>query len=203
MTHPSNDFFWLRAVRTVLHVFILRNRNRTKRKFVVFWFLISNTLNRHIKKPSKWTPNVKRLKRKCSRRWINSSPFKKVSITNCLLHFAACFSQSQIFLHWGWLDEWATNWPIAFVYRCYLFIEFLFFVCLSEQILCWFPDFSKLVQQRELLDGQLNENKSVLEELNLLKDDNQVSDVMTVWSSNGDANCCAFIFRCTNYMGQC
>lgn len=35
-------------------------------------------------------------------------------------------------------------------------------------------DFSKLVQQRELLDGQLNENKSVLEELNLLKDDNQV-----------------------------
>lgn len=38
-----------------------------------------------------------------------------------------------------------------------------------------FIDFSKLVQQRELLDGQLNENKSVLEELNLLKDDNQVS----------------------------
>lgn len=37
-----------------------------------------------------------------------------------------------------------------------------------------FIDFSKLVQQRELLDGQLNENKSVLEELNLLKDDNQV-----------------------------
>lgn len=36
-------------------------------------------------------------------------------------------------------------------------------------------DFSKLVQQRELLDGQLNENKSVLEELNLLKEDNQVS----------------------------
>lgn len=31
------------------------------------------------------------------------------------------------------------------------------------------------MQQRELLDGQLNENKSVLEELNLLKDDNQVS----------------------------
>lgn len=30
------------------------------------------------------------------------------------------------------------------------------------------------MQQRELLDGQLNENKSVLEELNLLKDDNQV-----------------------------
>lgn len=37
-----------------------------------------------------------------------------------------------------------------------------------------FSDFSKLVQQRELLDGQLNENKSVLEELNLLKEDNQV-----------------------------
>lgn len=36
-------------------------------------------------------------------------------------------------------------------------------------------DFSKLVQQRELLDGQLNENKSVLEELNLLKADNQVN----------------------------
>ncbi|XP_031622309.1 probable prefoldin subunit 6 [Contarinia nasturtii] len=35
-------------------------------------------------------------------------------------------------------------------------------------------DFSKLVQQRELLDGQLNENKSVLEELKILKDDNQV-----------------------------
>lgn len=32
-----------------------------------------------------------------------------------------------------------------------------------------------MVQQRELLDGQLNENKSVLEELNLLKEDNQVS----------------------------
>lgn len=31
-----------------------------------------------------------------------------------------------------------------------------------------------MVQQRELLDGQLNENKSVLEELNLLKEDNQV-----------------------------
>lgn len=31
-----------------------------------------------------------------------------------------------------------------------------------------------MVQQRELLDGQLNENKSVLEELNILKEDNQV-----------------------------
>lgn len=31
------------------------------------------------------------------------------------------------------------------------------------------------MQQRELLDGQLNENKSVLEELNLLKEDNQVN----------------------------
>lgn len=35
-------------------------------------------------------------------------------------------------------------------------------------------DFGKLIQQRQLLDGQLNENKSVLEELNLLSADNQV-----------------------------
>lgn len=36
-------------------------------------------------------------------------------------------------------------------------------------------DFGKLIQQRQLLDGQLNENKSVLEELNLLSADNQVN----------------------------
>ncbi|KAG4071937.1 hypothetical protein HA402_006098 [Bradysia odoriphaga] len=35
-------------------------------------------------------------------------------------------------------------------------------------------EFSKLVQQRQLLDGQLNENKSVLDELNLLGADNKV-----------------------------
>lgn len=34
-----------------------------------------------------------------------------------------------------------------------------------------FTDYSKIVQQRQLLDGQLNENKSVLEELNKLNDD--------------------------------
>lgn len=39
---------------------------------------------------------------------------------------------------------------------------------------CFTVDFGKLIQQRQLLDGQLNENKSVLEELNLLKSDNQV-----------------------------
>lgn len=33
------------------------------------------------------------------------------------------------------------------------------------------PDYSKMVQQRQLLDGQLNENKSVLEELNKLSED--------------------------------
>ncbi|CAO1438010.1 unnamed protein product [Diamesa serratosioi] len=32
-------------------------------------------------------------------------------------------------------------------------------------------DYSKMVQQRQLLDGQLNENKSVLEELNKLSED--------------------------------
>lgn len=32
-------------------------------------------------------------------------------------------------------------------------------------------DYSKIVQQRQLLDGQLNENKSVLEELTKLSDD--------------------------------
>lgn len=37
-----------------------------------------------------------------------------------------------------------------------------------------FTEFSKLVQQRQLLDGQLNENKSVLDELNLLGSDNKV-----------------------------
>ncbi|GAB0093942.1 Probable prefoldin subunit 6 [Sergentomyia squamirostris] len=35
-------------------------------------------------------------------------------------------------------------------------------------------DFNKLVQQRQLLDGQLNENKNVLEELNILKTENKV-----------------------------
>ncbi|KAJ6645553.1 putative prefoldin subunit 6, partial [Pseudolycoriella hygida] len=35
-------------------------------------------------------------------------------------------------------------------------------------------EFSKLVQQRQLLDGQLNENKSVLDELNLLGPENKV-----------------------------
>ncbi|XP_059607560.1 probable prefoldin subunit 6 [Phlebotomus argentipes] len=35
-------------------------------------------------------------------------------------------------------------------------------------------DFNKLVQQRQLLDGQLNENKNVMEELNLLKPENKV-----------------------------
>lgn len=37
-----------------------------------------------------------------------------------------------------------------------------------------FIEFSKLVQQRQLLDGQLNENKSVLDELNILGPDNKV-----------------------------
>lgn len=39
-----------------------------------------------------------------------------------------------------------------------------------------FTEFSKLVQQRQLLDGQLNENKSVLDELNLLGSDNKVTN---------------------------
>lgn len=38
-----------------------------------------------------------------------------------------------------------------------------------------FLEYEKLVQQRQLLDGQLNENKNVLDELNLLNDSNQVS----------------------------
>lgn len=45
---------------------------------------------------------------------------------------------------------------------------------LTDRLLS-FPDFTKLVQQRELLDGQLNENKSVLDELKLLKGENQVN----------------------------
>lgn len=35
-------------------------------------------------------------------------------------------------------------------------------------------EYEKLIQQRQLLDGQLNENKNVLDELNLLKESNQV-----------------------------
>lgn len=35
-------------------------------------------------------------------------------------------------------------------------------------------EFNKLLQQRQLLDGQLNENKNVLDELNLLNDSNKV-----------------------------
>lgn len=35
-------------------------------------------------------------------------------------------------------------------------------------------EFTKLVQQRQLLDGQLNENKNLLDELNLLGADNKV-----------------------------
>jgi len=35
-------------------------------------------------------------------------------------------------------------------------------------------EYEKLVQQRQLLDGQLNENKNVLDELNLLNDSNDV-----------------------------
>lgn len=45
-----------------------------------------------------------------------------------------------------------------------------------------FPDFTKLVQQRELLDGQLNENKSVLDELKLLKGENQVN--LLIWMAS-------------------
>ncbi|KAL5292496.1 PFDN6 family protein [Megaselia abdita] len=35
-------------------------------------------------------------------------------------------------------------------------------------------DFQKLVQQRQILIGQLNENECVMDELNLLKGDNKV-----------------------------
>lgn len=46
----------------------------------------------------------------------------------------------------------------------------------TENKICFlFAEFTKLLQQRQLLDGQLNENKSVLEELNLLGEDNNVS----------------------------
>jgi chaperonin cofactor prefoldin len=38
----------------------------------------------------------------------------------------------------------------------------------------FFLEFQKYVLQRQQLDGQLIENKNVLEELNLLKDDNSV-----------------------------
>lgn len=37
-----------------------------------------------------------------------------------------------------------------------------------------FTEFNKLVQQQQLLDGQYNENKNVLEELQLLKPTNTV-----------------------------
>lgn len=43
-------------------------------------------------------------------------------------------------------------------------------------------EYSKIVQQRQLLDGQLNENKSVLEELNRLNEDkNTVSHRIHLW----------------------
>lgn len=69
-----------------------------------------------------------------------------------------------------------------------------------------FSDFSKLVQQRELLDGQLNENKTVLEELNILSSDNQVyfsicpllnhkCDVSDCFTKN-----CHHFVRCINYL---
>lgn len=41
--------------------------------------------------------------------------------------------------------------------------------CFSFSI--FLADYSKMVQQRQLLDGQLNENKSVLDELNKLTED--------------------------------
>ncbi|CAD7081363.1 unnamed protein product [Hermetia illucens] len=43
-----------------------------------------------------------------------------------------------------------------------------------EQFQAGQKDFSKLVQQRQILEGQLNENKCVLEELDLLKSENLV-----------------------------
>lgn len=74
-------------------------------------------------------------------------------------------------------------------HRQHIFVSFFFLLCtftkpkLIECLMihtvnsvqfCFTVDFGKLIQQRQLLDGQLNENKSVLEELNLLKSDNQV-----------------------------
>ena len=47
---------------------------------------------------------------------------------------------------------------------------------LTSTKLCPFPEFNKLVQQQQLLDGQYNENKNVLEELQLLKPTNTVID---------------------------
>lgn len=47
---------------------------------------------------------------------------------------------------------------------------------LTNTKLCPFPEFNKLVQQQQLLDGQYNENKNVLEELQLLKPTNTVID---------------------------
>lgn len=41
-----------------------------------------------------------------------------------------------------------------------------------------FVDYEKLVQQRQLLDGQLNENKNVYDELNLIGESNNVSEAM-------------------------
>lgn len=72
---------------------------------------------------------------------------------------------------------WAIEFSIPRIVQALHSLLFLD-ICDSLQFIdgqTFFSDFSKLVQQRELLDGQLNENKSVLEELNLLKDDNQVS----------------------------
>lgn len=88
---------------------------------------------------------------------------QKGEIRKLFASFAACFPHSQIFLHWAWLSGRPTD-QNSFVYQN-----------VSNEFSRPCTDFSKLVQQRELLDGQLNENKSVLEELNLLKDDNQVS----------------------------
>lgn len=59
------------------------------------------------------------------------------------------------------------NWHIHFTFIYFVYFYFVI-------------DFSKLIQQRQLLDGQLNENKSVLEELNLLSADNQVNSVHSI-----------------------
>lgn len=44
----------------------------------------------------------------------------------------------------------------------------------SMEIIILDIDFQKLIHQRQLLDGQLSENKSVQEELNLLNESNKV-----------------------------
>lgn len=55
-------------------------------------------------------------------------------------------------------------WEHIFCWLSATFLLFLFFI----------TDFTKFVQQRQVLDGQLTENKHVMDELNILGPDSKV-----------------------------